>query len=162
MSKKNYRVKARRKLLCKKSEMKKKLDEEREKIKVIFGAMFEINGLQGDNLASNHPQLEAAGLWTFIHKEWEQPDVKIMKAFIISSRFGTEDSFVVEGKTRQFDAATVAKALQLPLSGPNLDELDKKDLSTAEKKEIFVGGSKAKKPQGWELAQTKGLWRDCL
>lgn len=42
-------------------------------------------------------------------------------------------------ETRPFDASTVAKALQLSLSGPNLDELDKKDLLQKRKRSLLKG-----------------------
>lgn len=52
----------------------------------------------------------------------EQPDVNVMKAFIISRIFGMEDSFVLEGERRQFGIATLTKVLLLLFLRPSLDD----------------------------------------
>jgi len=97
----------------------------------------------------NRANLQKAGIWDFIHRTWEKPDVDRVRQFVQSSEYGGTDEIEVNGSHVQFDPTSVAKLLQLPMGGAELTELE--PLTTKDKADIFGEKGVTKKKTGWDL-----------
>lgn len=109
-----------------------------------------------------HVQLRSSGLWDYVHRQWEEPDLERVRQFVLATKFGQiVDKIRVEGRPCQFDRPRVTELLGCSEGGHSIKTAP--IFTKTMKIELFREKYQStKRDRGWDLLKVSSPFTQWL